>query len=141
MLANIIYYAKNIAVSLVSILFCFGLLDFLWLSTMSEALYLVEMKNLLRNEFITWPWLLFYILYSGVLFVLAVVANRDKSALYAGIDGALLGLASYGAYNLTNYSIIEGFSLKIMLIDWGWGIVISSISAVAGWFGFRFQQK
>ena len=76
-------------------------------------------------------------MYGFVVFVLAVVANRDKSLLYAGIDGALLGLASYGAYNLTAYSIIDGFTLFIMLIDWAWGTFLTSASAIAGWLGFK----
>nr|WP_321825214.1 DUF2177 family protein [Alteromonas macleodii] len=74
-------------------------------------------------------------------FVLAVVANRDKSLLYAGIDGALSrGWPVYGAYNLTAYSIIEGFTLFIMLIDWAWGTCLTSASAMAGWLGFQLVK-
>jgi uncharacterized membrane protein len=69
------------------------------------------------------------------------VANRDKPLHYAGIDGALLGLASYGAYNLTNYSILEGFTLFIMLIDWAWGVFLTGVSAMAGWLGFQALRK
>ena len=80
-------------------------------------------------------------MYGCVVFVLAVVANRDKSLFYAAIDGGLLGLASYGAYNLTAYSIIEGFTLKIMLIDWLWGTALTSVSAMAGWLGFHLRSS
>jgi len=124
MLSNIIRFAKNIVVSLIAIFVCFGVLDFLWLGVIADGWYQSEMAPLLRSQFITWP----------------VVANRDKSLLYAGIDGALLGLASYGAYNLTAYSIIEGFTLFIMLIDWAWGTCLTSASAMAGWLGFQLVK-
>ena len=137
MFSNIVHFAKNVVVSLLAIFICFGVLDFLWLGIIADSWYQTEMAPLLRSQFITWPWLIFYLMYGFVVFVLAVVANRDKSLLYAGIDGALLGLASYGAYNLTAYSIIDGFTLFIMLIDWAWGTFLTSASAMAGWLGFR----
>jgi len=140
MLSNIIRFAKNIVVSLIAIFVCFGVLDFLWLGVIADGWYQSEMAPLLRSQFITWPWVVFYLMYGCVVFVLAVVANRDKSLLYAGIDGALLGLASYGAYNLTAYSIIEGFTLFIMLIDWAWGTCLTSASAMAGWLGFQLVR-
>lgn len=134
---NIARFLSSIVVSMIAILLCFGLLDLIWFSAISGDWYQQEMQKLMRTDFIVWPWLVFYFLYGGVTFVLAVVANRDKPFYYAGIDGALLGLASYGAYNLTNYSIIEGFSLFIMMIDWAWGIFLTSVSAMAGWVGFQ----
>ncbi|MFC3095353.1 DUF2177 family protein [Alteromonas sediminis] len=141
MLANIIRYASNIIASCLAILLCFGIMDAFWLGWFATDWYQDEMQGLLRAQFITWPWVIFYLMYSFVLFVLSVVANRDKPIYYAGIDGALLGLASYGAYNLTNYSIIEGFSFFIMAVDWTWGVVISSVSAMAGWVGFQMLRK
>ncbi|WP_420935369.1 DUF2177 family protein [Alteromonas sp. A081] len=142
MLNNIVHFAKNIIISLLAIFLCFGVLDFLWLGIVADNWYQTEMAPLLRSQFITWPWLVFYLMYGFVVFVLAVVANRDKSLLYAGIDGALLGLASYGAYNLTAYSIIEGFTLFIMLVDWIWGTLLTATSAIAGWIGFQsFRVK
>jgi uncharacterized membrane protein len=141
MLRNIKTYLANIAVSLVFIFIAFGLLDFIWLGLIAQQWYQTEMATLLRQQFITWPWLVFYLMYGFVAFVLAVVPNRDKPWYYATIDGALLGLASYGAYNLTNYSIIEGFTLHIMLIDWAWGISLTAMSATAGWLGFQLLKK
>ena len=142
MITNSIFYLKCIALSLVAIFSCFALLDFVWLGIVADAWYQTEMAPLLRSQFITWPWVVFYVMYGLVVFVLTVVANRDKPWFYAGIDGALLGMASYGAYNLTAYSIIEGFSFFIMAIDWVWGTCLTSASAMAGWLGFQaFREE
>jgi uncharacterized membrane protein len=51
----------------------------------------------------------------------------------------LLGLAACGAYNLTNFSILYGFTLKIMLIDWCWGVFLTGTSSTAGWMGFQLM--
>ncbi|WP_218311659.1 DUF2177 family protein [Alteromonas antoniana] len=140
MLANIIRFASNIVVAMLAILLSFAVLDGIWLGVIAGDWYRAEMQSLLREQVITWPWAVFYLLYGGVIFVLAVVANRDKPLYYAGIDGALLGLAAYGTYNLTNYSLIDGFSLTLALVDWCWGIVVTGLCAMAGWAGFRLKR-
>jgi uncharacterized membrane protein len=140
MLEKIKQFLQNILLSLFCIFIAFGILDALWLGWIAADWYQAEMKGLLRADFITWPWLVFYLMYGSVTFILSIVPNREKPWYYASIDGALLGLASYGAYNLTNYSILEGLTLNIMLIDWTWGICLTSASATAGWFGFQLLR-
>jgi len=141
MLKKIQQFLKNILLSVLFIFITFALLDAFWLGWLAADWYQNEMQGLLRSSFITWPWLVFYLMYGSVTFVLAIVPNREKPWYYASIDGALLGLASYGAYNLTNYSIIEGFTLTIMLIDWSWGTFLTSASATAGWLGFQLLRQ
>jgi uncharacterized membrane protein len=141
MIAKIKQYMGSIALSLLCIFMTFGIMDAIWLGWIATEIYQTEMQGMLRSEYITWPWLVFYIMYGSVTFVLTVVANRDKPWTYAAIDGALLGIASYGAYNLTCYSILDGFTLKIMLMDWSWGTFLTSSSAVAGWLGFQVLRK
>ncbi|MFQ3249285.1 MAG: putative membrane protein [Glaciecola sp.] len=138
---NIIRFLGSICASVFAILLTVGLLDLIWFTLISGDWYKTEMNGLLRENFILWPWLIFYLLYGCITFILAVVPNRDKPLYYAGIDGALLGLASYGAYNLTNYSILEGFSLLIMMIDWIWGVFLTSSSALSGWCAFQLVRK
>ncbi|WP_395339684.1 DUF2177 family protein [Ningiella sp. W23] len=141
MLANIKRFFSHILLSIFCILLMFAILDFIWLGLIASNWYQSEMQGMLRSQFITWPWVIFYLMYGFVTFVLAIVPNREKPWFYSAIDGALLGLASYGAYNLTNYSILEGFTLKIMLIDWGWGIFLTACCATAGWFGFTLKRN
>jgi uncharacterized membrane protein len=141
MIAKIKQYMGSIALSLLCIFMTFGIMDAIWLGWIATEIYQTEMQGMLRSEYITWPWLVFYIMYGSVTFVLTVVANRDKPWTYAAIDVALLGIASYGAYNLTCYSILDGFTLKIMLMDWSWGTFLTSSSAVAGWLGFQVLRK
>ncbi|WP_083256762.1 DUF2177 family protein [Glaciecola punicea] len=141
MLTNVKKFMRSIVISLTCICISFAILDAFWLGYFATNWYQTEMQSLMRSQFITWPWLIFYLIYTSVTFLLAVLPNREKLWTYAAIDGALLGLASYGAYNLTAYSIIEGFTLKIMLTDWVWGTFLTSCCATAGWFGFQAYCK
>ncbi|MCW8108181.1 DUF2177 family protein [Alteromonas ponticola] len=140
-LANIIRFSGNIILSMLAIFICFGILESIWFTLIAGDWYRASLGKLLREEFIVWPWVVFYLIYAGAIFVLAVVANRDKPLYYAGIDGALLGLASYGAYNLTNFSVIEDYDLKIAMVDWGWGIILTAMSAMVGWMGFQLNRQ
>lgn len=56
---NIVYFAKNIVSSLVVIYLTFAILDFLWLGVIADNWYQTEMKSLMRNQVVTWPWLVF----------------------------------------------------------------------------------
>lgn len=141
MLAKIKQFFINIVLSLLFIFVTFAILEVFWLGWFAADWYQTEMKGMLRSQFITWPWVVFYAVYGAVTFVLAIVPNREGPWYYATIDGALLGLASYGAYNLTNYSILEGFTLNIMLIDWAWGIFLTATTATLGWIGFQLLRK
>jgi len=89
----------------------------------------------MRDSFITWPWLLFYLLYALAILVLVVNANVDTTAPWRVISmGALFGAAAYGAYNLTNYSILDNWPLSITLKDWAWGTFITTLCSTAGWW-------
>lgn len=130
----------SIPISMLFIFIAFAILEVIWFGWISADWYQQEMQGLLRTEYKTWPWIVFYLMYASVILMLAVVPNREKPWFYTAISGGLLGLASYGAYNLTSYSVIEGFTLKIMIIDWLWGIFLTAVSATAGWIGFRVKS-
>ncbi|WP_100656976.1 DUF2177 family protein [Alteromonas flava] len=134
---NIPLSTAKIVVSMGAILLSFAVLDVFWLGWYAQEWYQIEMAGLMRAEVITWPWGVFYTLYGVAVFILAVLPNRSKSISYAALNGAVLGAASYGAYNLTNYSILANFSLFIALLDWGWGIFLTMSSAIAGWWGLH----
>ncbi|MGB9144046.1 MAG: DUF2177 family protein, partial [Aestuariivirga sp.] len=51
------------------------------------------------------------------------------SVLQALFLGAALGLVAYGTYDLTNLSVVEGFNLRIALIDLLWGTFLSGTAA------------
>ena len=136
---------KAFLISLFAIVLCFGIMDAVWLGMIASDTYQQEMQGMLRDEYPVWPWVSFYIIYALSINVLAVQPsycaminspslNRNALAMVA-FRGFLLGLAAYGAYNLTNYAILASWSLKISIIDWAWGCFITTSSACAGALG------
>jgi len=44
------------------------------------------------------------------------------------LKSALLGLAIYGTYEMTNYATLSNWDLKVSGMDITWGIIISILS-------------
>ena len=109
------------------------LLDFVWLGLVSQQSYQEAIGHLMREDIPKWPWITFYLVYSFVIVRLVVTPLRNTDPINkAFINGALFGLAAYGAYNLTNYAILESWPLTITFKDWAWGTFVSAIIATCG---------
>ena len=121
----------HLLLTYLAMLLTFGILDGIWLGMIANTWYFSGLSSLLREQFITWPWLVFYLAYSAATLYLAVIPAQGN-LVHAFTKGAILGATAYGAYNLTNYSIINGWPLPITLIDWLWGTVATALISVSG---------
>tara|TARA_R110002124_G_scaffold211527_1_gene377798 strand:- start:83 stop:532 length:450 start_codon:yes stop_codon:yes gene_type:complete len=132
---------RAVLISFFAIIICFGIMDAIWLGIVADGVYQQEMQGLLRTQYPVWPWVSFYLIYSFSIVILAVQPSFalllqqtslvSKELVIVAFRGAVLGLAAYGAYNLTNYAILANWSLKISLIDWMWGCFITTCSAAS----------
>ncbi|QPG05622.1 DUF2177 family protein [Salinimonas marina] len=123
-----------------SVLIAFGILDGLWLGVVARPRYMEAFAGLLRDPFITWPWLTFYLLYGLAVVMLAVRPARYRPVGAAAANGFILGATAYGTYNLTAYSIIAGWPLGMSIVDWVWGAFVTTIlAAVGAWTAKRKQ--
>ena len=121
------------ALAYVAVLVAVAVLDAVWLGVLTKDLYKREMGSLMADSFRVVPAVLFYLLYPLAL-VYLVLWNAPASALDAMLRSAVLGLAAYGAYNLTYLSIIRGWSVSLSLIDWTWGGVVTALAGGAGYW-------
>jgi uncharacterized membrane protein len=112
-------------------------LDFLWLGVLASGLYKRELGSFLRLSGdaltpITWAALLVYLAIplGVVLFALPRVSsdNLIASSLFWG---ALYGIVLYTVYDMTNYSLIRDWPLKLSLIDICWGAVLNASATLA----------
>lgn len=112
----------------------FLILDGIWLGLIARQSYLTAMQGLLRDEVPFLPWVIFYLLYCLAIVHLVVAPNyKKRTGLTVILSGGVLGMAAYGAYNMTNYALLEGWPLAISLKDWAWGIVVTALSSVFSW--------
>lgn len=110
----------------------FLVIDLVWLGVVARPFYQGEMGHLMRAQ-VNWAAAIaFYLLFVAGIVVLAVwPAVERQSFAHALALGALLGLVTYAAYDLTNLATLEGFSLRVALVDLAWGTVLcAAVSAI-----------
>jgi uncharacterized membrane protein len=107
-------------------------LDGIWLGLVAKGMYQSEMGSLMADPVRVVPIVAFYLLFPIALVYLALF-NAPSGWLDAIVRGAVLGLAAYGAYDLTNLAIVRDWPLRISMIDWAWGGVICAAGAAAGY--------
>ena len=111
----------------------FALIDSVWLRTMSERLYRVEIGELLADSFRLPPAILFYLLYILGMMIFAVgPAMQSGSWKTALCYGAALCFFAYMTYDLTNYATLKVWSLKVTILDMIWGTVLTGLAAATG---------
>jgi uncharacterized membrane protein len=117
-------------------LFCialpvFFIIDIVWLGVIAKGLYARQIGHLMK-EHINWTAaVLFYLIFVAglVVFVIAPAVQRN-SWTHAAAFGALFGLVTYAAYDLTNLATMKDWPLSITVIDLVWGAVLAASVSV-----------
>jgi uncharacterized membrane protein len=119
-------YAFGYALTLI---FFVGI-DLIWLARVARSTYVAEMGSLLRKDPNVIAAAAFYMLYAAGIVLFAVMPGLKAGSVTQGMAfGAALGLVAYGTYDLTNFAVLSGYSLRITLIDMAWGTVLSGVTA------------
>ena len=111
----------------------FLVIDGIWLGLVAKNFYSQQLGTLMKDN-INFPVAAaFYLLYSAAVVYLASMPGfRDSSAGTALISGAVLGLAAYGTYDITNLATLKNWPVAVSIVDMVWGTAITSIAAYAG---------
>ncbi len=119
------------ATAVVTTLLSMGVLDAIWLSTMTSRLYRREMPALLLETPAWAPAVAFYLLYAVGVVLLVVRPALDGDWTLGRVvgTGALLGLVAYGTYDLTNQATLRGWSTLVTVVDMTWGATLTAIVA------------
>lgn len=117
----------------------FLFLDFLWLSTMTSALYRPRIGAHLAVEPRLVVAAVFYVLYAaGAAWFAVTPGLANGSWPLTLVNGALLGGLAYGTYNATNLATLRDWSALVAVVDTSWGIVLTATASCAGLFVARF---
>ena len=108
----------------------FVTIDFVWIRWIAHGMYAAEIGHLLRKKPKLTAAIAFYVIFAAGLVLFAVLPGvaAGSIALTAGL-GATLGLVAYGTYNLTNLTILQGYTMRIAVIDLVWGTSSSGVVA------------
>jgi uncharacterized membrane protein len=111
-------------------LIAFVAIDLVWLGWLARATYMSEMGDLLRKQPNLVAAVIFYAVYAAGLMFFAISPGLKSGSLVYTIGlAAALGFVAYGTYDLTNLSVMNGFSVKIAVIDLVWGTCLSAIAS------------
>ena len=110
----------------------FLIIDLIWLGVVARSFYQAQMGHLMRAN-VNWvAAIIFYLIFvAGIVVLVVWPAIEQKSLAQAIVLGAVLGLVTYAAYDLTNLATLEGFPITVAIVDLVWGAVLcSTVSAV-----------
>jgi len=119
----------------------FLIVDMIWLGFVARSFYQAQMGHLMRAN-VNWAAaIVFYLVFVAGVVILAVrPAIENQSLTQAVVLGAVLGLVTYAAYDLTNLATLEGFPLTVALVDLVWGTVLcSSVSTITYLASTKFR--
>ena len=109
----------------------FLIIDLVWLGVIAKNLYQKEIGALLLDNPNWIAAIIFYLLFlvGLVYFVInPAIVNEDFTKLL--ISAAFFGFITYATYDLTNLATLEGWSIKITIIDLIWGTFLSTAVSV-----------
>ncbi len=126
---------RHALIQYVSVLAVLVVVDAAWLGLVMRRFYADQLGPLLRDP-VWWPPAVgFYLVYAGAITILVLApADRSGSLATAVGLGAVLGLAAYATYDLSNLATLKGFPVAFALVDIAWGTVLTAVAAGAGWW-------
>ena len=118
----------------------FFVIDILWLGLVARGFYQDQIGPLLRDKVNWGAAVAFYLVFlAGVVVFVVLPAVERQSLQHALVYGALFGLVTYAAYDLTNLAVAKDWPLAVTLVDMAWGTVLTAtVSGVTYWIAQRF---
>jgi len=124
----------QLALTYVSTLVVFLVLDFAWLGAIARGFYRDQMGHLMRADVRWLPAFAFYALFVAAILVFVVYPAVERGSLArAATMGAFFGLVTYATYDLTNLAVLAGFRTQLALVDMAWGTVLCTLVSIAGY--------
>ena len=110
----------------------FLVIDLVWLGLIARSFYRSQLGPLMREEVSWGPAVVFYLIFVAGIVILAVWPAIERESFSRAVTlGAILGLVSYAAFDLTSLATLQGFPRTMALVDLAWGTILTaSVSAI-----------
>ena len=120
----------------------FFAVDIFWITWVVRPLYDREVPGMLRSDPLVGAAVVFYLLYVfGIVYFAVAPALRSGGMKVALLNGAVYGGLAYATYAFTNYAVLEGWTLILVISDVAWGIVLSALVAACGLLAARIGNR
>tara|TARA_X000000368_G_C22752174_1_gene588882 strand:- start:60 stop:434 length:375 start_codon:yes stop_codon:yes gene_type:complete len=116
----------------------FLVVDYIMIIKIISPIFQATIPDLLRDQPKLAAAAVFYIFYvSGVYWFGTLAGIRAGSVLTAILSGAFLGLLAYATYEVTNFSLLKGWTINMVILDTVWGGVLGGLTAGFGYYVSR----
>jgi len=113
----------------------FFAVDMLWLGLIARTFYKKHLGFLMAPEVNWYAALIFYFLFiAGVLVFVVLPGLKENDLPMMLVKAALFGLITYATYDLTNLATVKDWPMIITIIDLIWGMVLTTVVSLAGFF-------
>ncbi|MBN1372792.1 MAG: DUF2177 family protein [Anaerolineaceae bacterium] len=120
-------------------LVAFFAIDMLWLGVIARGFYRKHLGFLMAP---TTNWvaaIIFYLLFIlGIVFFVVLPGLEAQSLRVTLLRAALYGLITYATYDLTNLATLKDWPVLLTVVDITWGVVLSTLVSLAGYFAGRW---
>ena len=114
---------------LISLIIFLGI-DLFWLVLVAPKFYKSHIGHLMSDTVSLWPALLFYMIYIVALLVFVINPTMDSPHYVTFLKGALLGLAMYATYDLTNLATLKDWPVIVTVADLLWGSFVTGLTCL-----------
>lgn len=116
-------------------LLTFLVVDAIWITAFAGNFYKQQLSGVLSATPNFSLVGIFYFGYAaGAVYLLVIKASDCKSSLIAG---AVFGALTYGTYTVTNYTILDGWSMAIVITDVLWGAFVTAVSTCTAFYFYN----
>ena len=121
----------HIAILYASACVIFLILDALMLTFVMRPLFARHLGGLMLTELRLLPAAMFYLGYvAGLTYLVSWPALRAGDPAAALIPAAIIGAMAYGTYEFTSYTIMKVWHPSLVIVDVGWGTIVTALVAV-----------
>ncbi len=120
----------------------FIVVDLIWIVLVVLDMYEREIGDLLSDSPNGIAAGIFYLGYIGGILLLASLPAVEKGSWkIAAVNGAVIGAIGYGTYTVTNFTVLTGWTMTLVVTDILWGAFITALCALVGFIVARRPQS
>ncbi|WP_428428040.1 DUF2177 family protein [Pararhizobium sp.] len=113
--------------------------DAIWLGLVARTFYRDQLGELMLPSPNLAIASVFYAFFAMAIVLLAVMPGVKANSLLTALGyGAVLGLAAYGTYDITNLATLKGWPPIVSVVDMAWGTFVTAFAASCGLLACRY---
>ena len=109
-----------------------GVLDGFWLGWLAKSFYREQLGALMTDSVRIVPAAIYYFGFPLAIVYLALVPATSLGE--AVLRSAVLGLAAFGVYDMTNLATLRGYTVLMAVVDMAWGTFATALSGAAAYY-------